>query len=127
MLLLEAVRQAAYRSAFPRRGVLTDREIRFFRHAELTSACWIETVQPVRVVAGQNGEVAFTATATARINATAPAPLRVHATPWPFGEAPGSWARRLMSPRRTDPSLPSGPPAPRLPGSPAPRKNGEGA
>ncbi len=65
-------------------------EIRFFRYAELTSACWIETVpttgepttpdrHPVRVVASQKGEVVFTATAT--INATAPAPLRIHAMP----------------------------------------------
>lgn len=63
-------------------------EIRFFRYAELTSACWIETLRnageatapdrhPVRVVARQNGEVVFAATATI---ATATAvPLRLYA------------------------------------------------
>ncbi|MFI1280163.1 AfsA-related hotdog domain-containing protein [Streptomyces sp. NPDC020858] len=90
MLLLEAVRQAAYCSAFPRRGVLTAMERRFFRYAELNSPCWIETTpaadgttatgtHPVRVLARQNGEDVFTATAT--ITTTAPAPLRVFATP----------------------------------------------
>ncbi|MCX5016078.1 ScbA/BarX family gamma-butyrolactone biosynthesis protein [Streptomyces sp. NBC_00555] len=75
MLLLEAVRQAAYGCTFPRRGVLTDLEIRFFRYAELNSPCWIETTPtpdgttaagrlPVRVSARQNGEDVFTATAT---------------------------------------------------------------
>ncbi|MEJ8645421.1 ScbA/BarX family gamma-butyrolactone biosynthesis protein [Streptomyces sp. MS1.HAVA.3] len=83
MLLLEAVRQAAYCSAFPRRGVLTAMEMRFFRYAELNSPCWIETTpaaegatatdrHPVRVLARQNGEDVFTATAT--ITTTAPAP-----------------------------------------------------
>lgn len=88
MLLLEAVRQAAYRSAFPRRGVLTDMEIRFSRYAELTSACWIETLpnpgettttpdrHPVSVVAHQNGEVVFAATATVATATTVP--LRLH-------------------------------------------------
>ncbi|MFE0583429.1 MULTISPECIES: ScbA/BarX family gamma-butyrolactone biosynthesis protein [unclassified Streptomyces] len=92
MLLLEAVRQAAYASAFPRRGVLTDMEMRFFRYAELNSPCWIETTAlpdrtaapdgrrlPVRVVARQNGEEVFTATAT--ITAMAPAPRRTFSTP----------------------------------------------
>lgn len=75
MLLLEAVRQAAYGCAFPRRGVLTDLEIRFFRYAELDAPCWIEATPapggmtatgalPVRVSARQNGEDIFTATAT---------------------------------------------------------------
>ncbi|MFB7180232.1 ScbA/BarX family gamma-butyrolactone biosynthesis protein [Streptomyces sp. NPDC056257] len=88
MLLLEAVRQAAYGSAFPRRGVLTDIEMRFFRYAELNSPCWIETTpvtggttaagrHPVRVLARQNGEDVFTATAT--ITTAAPVPLRVYA------------------------------------------------
>ncbi|MFD7916546.1 ScbA/BarX family gamma-butyrolactone biosynthesis protein [Streptomyces sp. NPDC059752] len=88
MLLLEAVRQAAYRSAYPRRGVLTDMEIRFFRYAELTSACWIETLpnteeasapdrHPVRVIARQNDEVIFAATASIATATTVP--LRMYA------------------------------------------------
>lgn len=75
MLLLEAVRQAAYGSAFPRRGVLTELEMHFFRYAELNAPCWIETTPapgdigaadrlPVHVVGRQNGEDVFVATAT---------------------------------------------------------------
>ncbi|WP_240804132.1 AfsA-related hotdog domain-containing protein [Streptomyces sp. A0592] len=92
MLLLEAVRQAAYASAFPRRGVLTDMEMQFFRYAELNSPCWIETTAlpdrtaapdgrrlPVRVVARQNGEEVFTATAA--ITTMAPVPQRVFSAP----------------------------------------------
>ncbi|MEU6399206.1 AfsA-related hotdog domain-containing protein [Streptomyces cinnamoneus] len=92
-MLLEAVRQAAYASAFPRRGVLPDMEMRFFRYAGLNSPCWIETTAlpdltasspdrrrlPVRVVARQNGEDVFTATAT--ITATAAAPLHTSVAP----------------------------------------------
>ncbi|WP_420082499.1 ScbA/BarX family gamma-butyrolactone biosynthesis protein [Streptomyces sp. JL4002] len=87
-LLLEAVCQAAHASAFPHRGVLTDMEMRFFRYAELSSPCWIETTAapdrttasgchrlPVRVVARQNGKDVLTARAT--ITATAPEPPRL--------------------------------------------------
>ncbi|MFD4248067.1 ScbA/BarX family gamma-butyrolactone biosynthesis protein [Streptomyces sp. NPDC058525] len=88
MLLLEAVRQAAHGCAFPRRGVLTDLEIRFFRYAELDSPCWIETTPapggmtasgrlPVRVRARQNGADVFTATATI---SAAPATLSLCST-----------------------------------------------
>ncbi|MFJ9546557.1 ScbA/BarX family gamma-butyrolactone biosynthesis protein [Streptomyces erythrochromogenes] len=92
MLLLEAVRQASYAAAFPRRGVLTDMEMQFFRYAELNSPCWIETTVlpdrtaapdgrrlPVRVVARQSGEEVFTATAA--ITTMAPAPQRVLSAP----------------------------------------------
>ncbi|MEU6315814.1 ScbA/BarX family gamma-butyrolactone biosynthesis protein [Streptomyces sp. NPDC047014] len=85
MLLLEAVRQAAYASAYPHRGVLTDLEMRFFRYAELNSPCWVETTPvpdrttasgchrlPVRVVARQNGEDIFTARATITAASSAP-------------------------------------------------------
>ncbi|MEU6862758.1 ScbA/BarX family gamma-butyrolactone biosynthesis protein [Streptomyces sp. NPDC046876] len=86
MLLLEAVRQGAYGFAFPRQGVLTDMEIRFFRYAELNSPCWIETGPvaddtaatdrlPIRVAAHQDGAVVFTATATVT---TTPADAPAH-------------------------------------------------
>lgn len=63
-------------------------EIRFSRYAELTSACWIETLpntgeatttpdrHPVSVVAHQNGEVVFAATAT--VATATSVPLRLH-------------------------------------------------
>lgn len=84
MLLLEAVRQAAYGAAFPRPGFLTALEMRFFRYAELDAPCWIETspapegtgtagLLPVRVAARQNGEDVFTATATVAVGAAAAA------------------------------------------------------
>ncbi|MEU6903454.1 AfsA-related hotdog domain-containing protein [Streptomyces virginiae] len=91
-MLLEAVRQAAYGLRLPPPGVLTDMEMRFFRYAGLNSPCWIETTAlpdltaspdrrrlPVRVVARQNGEDVFTATAT--ITATAAAPLHTSVAP----------------------------------------------
>uniref|UniRef100_A0AAU2JKS5 A-factor biosynthesis hotdog domain-containing protein n=1 Tax=Streptomyces sp. NBC_00049 TaxID=2903617 RepID=A0AAU2JKS5_9ACTN len=92
MLLLEAVRQAAYASAFPRRGVLTDIEMRFFRYGELHAPCWIETAPapedvpatgriPVLVVARQNGEDVFTATATITAKTATAAPARVPTPP----------------------------------------------
>lgn len=85
MLLIEAVRQAAYGWAFPRRGVLTGLEIRFFRYAELNAPCWIETTEapeiphtedeyPVHVTGVQDGAEIFAATAV--VTATeAPAPM----------------------------------------------------
>ncbi|MFG2875894.1 ScbA/BarX family gamma-butyrolactone biosynthesis protein [Streptomyces sp. NPDC048337] len=92
MLLLEAVRQAAYGAAFPRQGFLTSMEMQFFRYAELDAPCMIETLPaiesmsttgrlPVRVVARQNGEDVFTATATVTATAavTQAAPLRSYA------------------------------------------------